>query len=178
MEKIKPSEVHLNFSSKLFFDTNIWIFLFGSLADFKIDKQKNYSILFDKAIQQKCPIYISSMVISEFANVILRREFNKWKKNNKTDSTYKKSFVGTEIYKEKTEQVKSQLNKILALPNIVQLPDSFNSISLENVFSDFGKSDFNDAYINEIVRTNNLILVTDDSDFESIYSGNTLVTLS
>lgn len=179
MEKIKPSELTINFSTELFFDTNIWIFLFGSLSTFKEDRQKHYSKLFDEAIQRECPIYISSMIISEFANVILRREFNKWKKlSDNFDKEYKKDFVGTDFYKEKTENVKSQLNKILLLPNIVKLPDSFNSISLENIFSDFGTADFNDAYINEIVSSRNFVLVTDDGDFQNIFTGKTLVSLS
>ncbi|MEX1191907.1 MAG: PIN domain-containing protein [Brumimicrobium sp.] len=179
MEKIKPSDLNLNFSTTLFFDTNIWLFLFSSIANYKEERQKHYSRLFNDAVQKKCSIYITSMVMSEFANVILRREFNKWKKDNGNHAAqYKNDFVGTETYEEKTEQVKNQLNKILKLPNILKAPDSFNHINLDNIFSNFGLADFNDAYINEIVSSNNLILVTDDGDFEKIYSGKKLVTLS
>jgi predicted nucleic acid-binding protein len=179
MEKIKPSDLNLNFSTTLFFDTNIWLFLFSSIANYREDRQKQYSRLFDDAVQKSCPIYISSMVLSEFANVILKREFEKWKKETKKhDAKYKKDFVGTETYQEKTELVKDQLNKILKLPNIVKAPDSFNSINVKNIFNKFGLADFNDAYINELVSTNDLILVTDDGDFERIYGGKKLVTLS
>ena len=179
MEKIKPSELTINFSTELFFDTNIWLFLFGQLAGHKKDRQKEYSKLFEKALQKKCPIFITSMIISEFANVILRDEFKKWSRDsNKINLKYKDDFVGTEAYKEKVKAVKIQLNKILSLPNIVKQPDSFNSLSLENVLSDFGTADFNDAYINEIVNNRNLILVTDDGDFEKIFTGKKLVTMS
>jgi len=179
MEKIKPSDLSLNFSTTLFFDTNIWLFLFGSIANYKEERQKQYSRLFDDAVQKRCSIYISSIVLSEFANVIMRREFNKWKKEAENfDADYKKDFVGTETYKEKTELVKDQLNKILKLPNIIKAPDSFNNINVKNIFDNFGLADFNDAYINELVSLNNLILVTDDGDFEKIYGGKKLVSLS
>ena len=109
----------------------------------------------------------------------LRREFKKWSRNSgQVNPDYKKDFVGTETYKDKVKTVTAQIIKILSLPNIVKQPDSFNSISLESVFSDFGVADFNDAYINEIVSSRNLILVTDDGDFEDIFTGNTLVSLS
>jgi len=179
MEKIKPSDLHLNFSTNLFFDTNIWLFLFGSIASYEEKRQKHYSRLFYDAVQKNCSIYITSMVMSEFANVILRREFNKWKKDTGNHAAqYKKDFVGTEAYEEKTELVKNQLNKILNLPNILRAPDSFNNINISSIFSNFGLADFNDAYINELVSSNDLILVTDDGDFEKIYRGKKLVSLS
>ncbi len=179
MEKIKPSELKLNFSSELFFDTNVWLFLFGQLAGHKKDRQKEYSILFENALQKNCSIHITSMIISEFANVILRDEFRKWSRNNKqVNPKYKDDFVGTETYKEKVKTVTAQLNKILSLPNIIKQPDSFNSISLDKIFTNFGLADFNDAYINEVVNSKSLILVTDDGDFEDIFTGKTLVSMS
>lgn len=179
MEKIRPEELQLNFSSTLFFDTNIWLYLFSTIANSQRERQQQYSSLFEEALRKKSPIYISSMVVSEFANVILRREFNTWKRENgKHTADYKKDFVGTAVYKEKTELVKNKLNKILSLPNIIKSPDAFNNLNQASIFTNFGLADFNDAYINELVSTNNWILVTDDGDFEEIFSGNKLVTLS
>jgi predicted nucleic acid-binding protein len=179
MEKIKPSELSLTFATELFFDTNIWVFLFGSLGNYESAKQKEYSKLFESVLSKKSTIYLTSMILSEYANVVLRYEFKNWQKREKNfNAIYKKDFVGTQIYKEKVEQVKQQLNSILKLPNIVKLPDSFNSISLENIFSDFGAADFNDSYINEIVSSRNLVIVTDDGDFKDIFNGKTLVSMS
>ena len=179
MEKIKPKDLRLNFSSTLFFDTNIWLYLFSTIASAQKERQQQYANLFEEALNKKCSIYISSMVVSEFANVILRREFNTWKRENgKHAAGYKKDFVGTPVYKEKTEMVKSKLNKILSLPNIIKAPDSFNNLNQESILSNFGLADFNDAYINELVSTNNWILVTDDGDFQQIFQGKQLVSMS
>ncbi len=102
------------------------------------------------------------------------RRWNQFTVNPK----YKDDLVGTETYKEKVKTVTAQLNKILSLPNIIKQPDSFNSISLDKIFTNFGLVDFNDAYINEVVNSKNLILVTDDGDFEDIFTGKTLVSMS
>ena len=179
MEKIKPNELPITFSTELFFDTNIWLLIYGPFGDFKKNRQKAYTALFESVVSKNCSIYLSSMVLSEYANVVLRYEFSIWKeKKTKMGADYKRDFVGTETYQEKVRSVKEQLNAILNLPNIIKLPDNFNAISLDNVFSDFGASDFNDAYINETVNSKNLILVTDDGDFEAIYKGKKLVTMS
>lgn len=179
MEKIKPNELSLTFTTELFFDTNIWLFLFGSLGSYEPAKQKEYSKLFESALSKKNSIYITSMILSEYANVVLRYEFKNWQKREiKFDSIYKRDFVGTQVYKEKVEQVKQQMSDILKLPNIVALSDNFSSIDKEIVFSNFGVADFNDAYINEIVSSRSFVLVTDDSDFEDIFTGKTLVSMS
>jgi predicted nucleic acid-binding protein len=178
MVKSKPNELSLDFTTELFFDTNIWIFLFGIVGDFKQTVQKEYSSLFDNVLSRNNTIYITSMVLSEYANVILRIEFKNWQKQQgRNDLKYKQDFVGTTIYQEKVELVKKQIEKILKLRNIIKLPDDFNAIRIDKVFEKFGPADFNDAYINEIVRVKGCVLVTDDGDFEAIFSGKTLVTL-
>ncbi len=136
--------------------------------------RKNESVIIDfKGIDLMITAFLNAAI------VVLRYEFSIWKeKKTKMGADYKRDFVGTEIYQEKVRSVKEQLNAILNLPNIIRLPDNFNAISLDNVFSDFGASDFNDAYINETVNSKNLILVTDDGDFEAIYKGKKLVTMS
>src|SRR5690554_146327 len=179
MEKIKPDEFPITFSTELFFDTNIWLLIYGPFGDFKRTRQKAYTKLFEKVVSKNCSIYLCSMVLSEYANVVLRYEFNNWKDKNKNfGADYKRDFVGTEVCQDKVRSVKEQLKAMLKLPNIITVPDNFNAISLDNIFADFGASDFNDAYINETVNSKNLILVTDDGDFEAIYKGKKLVTMS
>lgn len=179
MEKIKPEELSLNFSTEFFFDTNIWIILFGNLGDYNRSSQNEYSKFFENVLSKNCSIYLTSMILSEYANVILRIEFANWQKQQgKLNLKYKQDFVGTDVYKEKVQLVKNQIAKILNLKNIIKLPDDFNALNLDSIFVNFGPADFNDAYINEIVKLKKCILVTDDKDFKEIYSGKTLVSLS
>ena len=41
---------------------------------------------------------------------------------------------------------------------------NFNAIQIENVFLEFGRGDFNDAYYLELARMNEWKIVTDDGD--------------
>lgn len=179
MEKIRPEELSLNFSTEFFFDTNIWIILFGNLGNYNRSSQNEYSKFFENVLSKNCSIYLTSMILSEYANVILRIEFANWQKQQgKLNLKYKQDFVGTDVYKEKVQLVKNQIAKILNLKNIIKLPDDFNALNLDSIFVNFGPVDFNDAYINEIVKLKKCILVTEDEDFKEIYSEKTLVTLS
>lgn len=169
METIKPSDLQLSFSSEFFFDTNIWLLLYGKVADYQKNDQKAYSNLFNEILTRKSPIFITSMIISEFANVLLRLEFSIWKgKNRLIDPDYKKNFVGTDEYKKAVIQISSSINRIISLPNIVRIPDNFNSANLNEILLNFKIVDFNDAYIAYLVNSKNLILVTNDADFKKI----------
>ena len=72
--------------------------------------------------------------------------------------------MGTEAYKNSVESIKIQLNKILALPNLVRVGDSFHILNFERIFSNFDFIDFNDSYYAEVCMQNNYKLVTNDRD--------------
>lgn len=169
MEMTKPSDFKFTFASEFFFDTNIWLLLYGKIADYQKNDQKEYSRLFGEILSRKSSIYINSMIISEFANVILRLEFSVWKTRNKLiDPDYKKDFVGTDEYKNTVAHITAIINKILQLPNIIRIPDDFNSLNMGEILENFKQVDFNDAYIYSITKSKNLILVTNDGDFKKI----------
>ena len=68
------------------------------------------------------------MVLSEFANVLLRLDFKQWKTKNKfTESKdFKKDFGITQEYKNSVQNTKQLLKSILELPNIHLISDFFN----------------------------------------------------
>ena len=128
------------FNDSYFFDTNIWLLLYGTVADFQKSEQSKYSKLFSNIIEKNKPIYITSLVCSEFSNVLLRRDFNLWKeKNSFYDKNFKKDFVGTDIYKKSVYSIKIQMNKILSLPNLIKIGDSFHILNFDNIFKNFNK---------------------------------------
>ena len=152
------------FTDTYFFDTNVWIYLFGPIANNRKREQKEYSNFYKLLIQGGKGIFVNSLVLSEFANTGLRIDFNLWKKEEqKFDADYKRDFVGTDRFKGTVDDIKQAIKAILSKSE--RMTDNFNSISIANLFSEFGKSDFNDAYYIELARMNDWKIVTHDADF-------------
>ena len=177
MATINPQELKTGFSDKFFFDTNIWLLLFGTVADFESKNQRTYSKLLEELISKDKPIFVSSIIISEFANVLLRRDFNQWVSTNKlVNQDFKKHFVGTSAYKDSVISITSSISKILKLPNIIKVSDSFHSLKTENILESFKVVDFNDSYIYELAIENKYKVVTNDKDFQKLDSKIDIIT--
>lgn len=165
MGKIDISTYNISYSDKFFFDTNIWLLLFGTIANFQKKEQMKYSSFFAELLIKDKPIFITSLVVSEFSNVLLRRDFNQWVQTNKFHGKeFKKDYVGTIAYKNSVNSIKVLLNKILALPNLVRIGDSFNALNFQNIFNDFESIDFNDSYYTEVCLINDYKMISNDKD--------------
>lgn len=177
MATIKIQDFKIGFSDQFFFDTNVWLLLFGTIADFQNSDQKKYSKLLEDLIIKDKPIFISSMVISEYANVLLRRDFDQWVSSEKIiNAKFKADFVGSRAYENSVEVIKKSINKILKLPNIQAVSDSFHCINIDNVQENLKNVDFNDAYIFELSKLNNYKIVTNDKDFQKLDSKIDIIT--
>jgi predicted nucleic acid-binding protein len=177
MATIKVEDLKIGFSDQFFFDTNIWLLLFGTVADFQNKDQKVYSKLLEDLITKDKPIFIASAVISEYANVLLRRDFEQWASVGKiVKAKFKSDFVGTERYQDSVTTITKSINKILKLPNIQPVPDSFHCINTENILNNFKIVDFNDAYFFELSKKNNYKIVTNDKDFQKLGSNIDIIT--
>lgn len=177
MATIKVENLKIGYTDQFFFDTNIWLLLFGTIADFQNKDQKIYSKLLEELITKDKPIFISSTVISEYANVLLRRDYDQWVSiEKKVNTKFKIDFVGTKRYEDSVSVISKSINKILKLPNIQQIPDSFHCINIENIFANFKIVDFNDAYIFELAKVNNYRIVTNDKDFQKLESKTDIIT--
>jgi hypothetical protein len=154
------------FTDSFFFDNNIWMYLYCPIGNYmKESKQKVYSRFYQNLIKNNRTIWINSLILSEFANAFLRLEFDLWKKKpeNAGKRDYKRDFIPTQDYKQTVGMVKIQIRNILKTAS--RTHDEFNSVSIENIFNEFGKCDFNDSYYLELARIQNLKIVTDDADF-------------
>jgi predicted nucleic acid-binding protein len=177
MAKINIDNHVIGFSDSYFFDTNVWLLLFGTIADFQKYEQKKYSQFFSNIIEKEKPIYITSLICSEFSNVLLRRDFKLWEKENSFhNKDFKRDFVGTDKYKSSVYSIKLQMNKILSLPNLIKIGDSFHILNFDNIFSNFDLIDFNDSYYAEVCRVNNYKMVTNDKDFLLISDSINIIT--
>ena len=177
MATIKLRDFEVGYTDQFFFDTNIWLLLYGTVAGFQANDQSQYAKLLEKLITRDSPIYITSMVISEFANVLLRRYFNQWITNNKfVDKDFKRDFVGIKEYENSVETITISINKIFKLPNLVIVGDNFNAIDKAAILNNFKIVDFNDAYNAQLANLNNYKVVTNDKDFQKIDSNIDVIT--
>lgn len=177
MATIRLSNYRIGFTDQFFFDTNVWLLLFGAVADYQEKDQRLYSKLLEQLITQDKAIFLTSMVLSEFSNVILRRDFNQWIDNNKLiGKNFKKDFVGTGTYKTSVESITIAINKILKLPNIALVGDNFNAVNKNSILENFKIVDFNDAYIAELCYINNYKIVTNDGDFQLLATKVDIIT--
>lgn len=166
MAKINVREYSPKSIDSFFFDTNVWLLLFGDIADFQKKAQKNYSALFQTILDRDYTIFLTSNVISEFANVLLRRAFNEWQSlTHNIGKDFKKDFVGSATYIDQVELITILIRKINNLPCTEKIPDNFNAINLNKILNTFKVIDFNDCYIAEICQLKGLKLVTNDRDF-------------
>lgn len=175
MAKINISSFKVNSTQEFFIDTSVWLLLYGNLFNYNKSDQKFYSNFYQEIIQKNAAIILTSMVMSEFANVIINKAFKDFALENKIDINSlnkKKDFVGTDAYKSAVLFITSSLNQILSLSNIVRISDSFTDINFNNIFNNLFQIDFNDSYYLELLNKRNqgTILVTNDGDFNQVQS--------
>lgn len=162
-----------------FFDNSVWMYLFCPLGSYNSKKQKNYSAFLQSISTSKSTIFISGMVLSEFANRYLRMDFERWKvETNNPTAVYKRDFIGIQRYIDTIEEIKRNINQIMRFCE--KSPDNFNAIELNSIFQHLTVIDFNDSYYIELAKLGKWKIVTDDMDFikcpnhnlEIITSGN------
>jgi predicted nucleic acid-binding protein len=163
-KKIDITKYSPTSSDIFFFDNNVWMYLFCPLGAYNIKRQKYYSTFLQNIQTYRSSIFISSMVLSEFANRYLRMDYEQWKKETTNYSAqFKKDFVGTTRYIETVDEIKSQINQIMKCCD--KTSDDFNAIDLDKVLQHFKYIDFNDSYYIELATRSNWKIVSDDNDF-------------
>ena len=154
-----------------FFDNNVWMYLFCSLGNHNRARQSAYSSFLQSVQTARATIFISSMVISEFANRYLRMDYEQWKRTTRNYSAeFKKDYVGSTQYSTTVEEIKIQINQIMSVCE--KSSDNFNAIDLNDVFTHLQDIDFNDSYYIELAKLDNWKIVTDDKDFTNYTNHN------
>lgn len=161
---IDISSYRIKSDDVLFFDNNVWMFLFCPILKYEKNKQRKYSNFFQSTQTVKACIWINSLVLSEFCNAWLRIEYNKWKRKpeNAVDNGYKRHFITSAKYLETIDEIREIIPEILKYSE--KGSDNFSSINLNSVYKELGNCDFNDSYYLELASQNNWKIVTDDAD--------------
>lgn len=160
----------------LFFDANIWFYLFATIGNYKQQYVNKYSNFFAKAIKNQSKILVSSHIISEFFNRYLRTEFKKLQnKNSNRYNDFKKDFKPTRRHKDSMNFIKNVVqDKILKYANTIN--DNFDVLDLTKLFYNLENHDFNDKYYAELAKYKNFKIVTNDKDFKIFGNDITIMT--
>jgi predicted nucleic acid-binding protein len=152
---------------KLFFDTNVWLYLYCPIGNYRKKKIARYDSFLKKAIQAKATICVSSLVLSEFCNTYARLEFNILKRRTKESLDFKRDFKRTPAYKKVMTEIRHVVtNQILKIASPVD--DKFDAIDRDKLMGLIAEADFNDAYYCLLSRAENMMVVTDDGDFATL----------
>lgn len=178
MATCKISNHNVSPTYSYIFDTNVWIFIFAPLAGAKKYKQTMYSQLLSNIMSRKATIWISSIIISEYVNAVLKLAFRQWMRNNNLYSAdFKHDFRPTTEYEVALSDINAQVNNILQICE--RRPDDFNYIDINSIISSMNSAsyDFGDAMIVDICNRNREVrLVSDDSDITSLELPFTVIT--
>lgn len=150
-------------NEKVFIDTNILIYLFSpDFVSSNYDDKERYSKILDLLLEKKAQLYISSVVVSEFINRILRIDY---RKHEGEYPDFKKDYRPSEQCKNTLRLILNQLKKILKISH--KINDDFNGFDVLDWYAKDSNNDldFNDLHIAYIIDKNNLKLLTNDSDF-------------
>ena len=159
-----------------FFDTNVWMFIYGPIAGTNSKKQSIYSKLLRDIISHKASIHISSLVLSEYINAVLHIGFNQWKRATcSVNANFKRDYRVTQDYNDKLADAILQVRAILGVCE--KRPDDFHIVDINRILALMSKgADYNDAYYLHDCEEIGLILVSDDSDIQKMQSKITLIT--
>ncbi len=152
-------------NEQVFIDTNILIFLFS--PDFVSSNERNieqYSKILEILLEKDAKLHISSIVVSEFINRILRIGYEK---NRDKYPDFKKDYRNSSEYKETLKLILKELKKILKISH--KINDDFDEFDILSWYQkDINQDlDFNDLHIAYLVEKNNLKLLSNDSDFKN-----------
>src|SRR5690554_1692110 len=157
---------------EVLFDANVWIFLEGPPGS-PGEVVEKYSRLLERLTSMGCSLVISPAVLAEFINRYCRLHYNVWvERRNKSF----KEFRGSAAFAEVHEGVSQASNTILSLCHrSVRTVTTHENLSEDIATLSNISCDFVDLQIVRQCLTEQLILVTHDSDFAR-HDGLSIVT--
>ena len=146
------------------FDTSVWILLFCPIGNTREFEQRSFSSFLKKVRSSRSSIFMTSLILSEYANVCLKMDFNNWvKTNSRIDAKYKRDYVGTDRYKKIVNLLIPTMMNIMSLCE--KGSDNFSHLDINKILGHFQSIDFNDSYYLELSKDSNFKIVTADYDF-------------
>lgn len=152
-------------TDKLFFDANVWLYIYGPQGNPNDWNARTYSGAFSNALKAKSQILIDVLVISEFINRFARIEYDIQYPDKSNRPDFKK-FRNTPAFVPIAQTIASTIRQILKFA--VRTESGFGGINIQAFLAEFeaGGHDFNDQVLVRLCQAQNLQLVTHDADFK------------
>jgi predicted nucleic acid-binding protein len=146
-----------------FFDTNIWLYMFGPRLNPDNRNTKVYSKRYKDILEAEASIVIDYLVVAEFANRYLR-DYQRFLKETEEITDNWKQFRKTTEYQSGVQSLSDELYHILQATK--RLPLEYNLADLSSWVDAFAarEIDFNDVVYWKTCVQHKLILVTHDAD--------------
>lgn len=159
-----------------FFDTNVWLFIYGPVAGTNKRKQSVYANLLKEIISRKATVFVSSLVLSEYINAVLHLGFKQWKRStDNVNANFKTDYRNTKDYSETLTDAIQQVQAILSVCK--KRPDDFHIVNIGNILQSMGQNaDYNDAYYVHDCEKIGMNMVSDDTDMQNMQSAIFLIT--
>lgn len=152
-------------SDKFFLDTNIWMYLYCSIGNYRESVVEKYNEFYEEILNNSAKVYTSALQISEFFNAYCRLEYNMAKEKN-PKLEYKRHFRKSKEFKKLIIFLKQIIQKKI-LKNAIKLDDNFSTVNLEEILNVSSNFDFNDEYFINMCLKDSIIVVSNDRDFLS-----------
>ena len=154
-------------------DTNIWLFLYCPIGNSKSHIISKYSSFYHKLLKAKSTLYTTSLILSEFINRYLRMDcrINEKIPTDRYKSDYRPSPAFSETFKIIEQTVKGKI-----LNQVKCLDDEMSKMSFDQILDDSRRSDFNDAYVSNLVKDKGINILTDDHDFSKLVRNHKIFT--
>lgn len=111
----------------------------------------------------RCEIFIDSIVLSEFVNVLARLAYNSMPVRSRPADF--KTFRKSASFKPIAKSITNSCRRVVEIATPVE--GGFPSLDTADLFRQYesGRLDLNDLLLAHLCRTQGLTLVTDDADF-------------
>ncbi len=151
-------------SHHIFLDANVLIYAFAPIADYKKNVQEQITKFLEIAKKSNTSLYVTSLVLSEIYNVVLKDSFNSWKKQQKENrpQNLKKDYRPTKHYKDCIDAINAIIKNILKLTT--RFPDNFHNANIDRILQMCYTADFNDCCFLELAEQKNWMIFTLDKD--------------
>ena len=165
---VHVTKYHFRPEDKLFFDANIWLFIYGPQIQKNIGKMKVYSSAFRRILEAQSRIYIDVLIISEFINTYARQKWEILKRLGDISAASMenfKNFRDSPEFKPLAQEIADNTRRILK--HCSRIESGFEALELNSLINEYatGGRDFNDQVFRELCREKGLKLVTNDGDF-------------
>jgi predicted nucleic acid-binding protein len=150
-------------ADQLFFDANIWLYIYGPQRTPADWKSALYSRALSYALSAGSGLFVDVLVISEFINRYARLEHQVLL--NTAAAADFKQFRNSPNFKPIAQTIAGNVRRIMQHSR--RVGSDFESLDIAALVSEYeiGSSDFNDQVLASLCRSRGFSLVTHDIDF-------------